>query len=304
MAYDLRCGDCLQILPNFPADSIDLCFFSPPYTLARLYLENGQDLGIARDSESWATWMLQVFKECSRVCKGLIACVCEGQTKKFRWDAAPVLLMADLHRAGLNLRRPAIFHRVGIPGSGGPDWLRADTEFIVCVTRPGKLPWSDNTAMGHEPKLTASAKTRVGILHRMSFVTEKRPHTKSRADGSDEVQNYNPPAVANPGNMIVDKSSVVHCVVGGGRMGGDEYASQNEAPFPESLTEFFIRSFCPPGGTVLDPFVGSGTTVAVAERLGRNGIGIDIRQSQIDLATRRCQEQGKLGLFEEKTNNA
>ena len=81
-------------------------------------------------------------------------------------------------------------------------------------------------------------------------------------------------------------------------MGGDFWASQNEAPYPESLCEFFIKSFCPPGGTVLDCFSGSGTTVAVAERLGRNGIGIDLRQSQVDLATRRLQEQGKLEMFE------
>lgn len=71
---------------------------------------------------------------------------------------------------------------------------------------------------------------------------------------------------------------------------GSSLAAANEAPFPESLAEFFIRSFCPPGGIVLDPFSGSGTTVAVALKNGREGIGVDIRQSQIDLTTRRIQE--------------
>ncbi len=71
---------------------------------------------------------------------------------------------------------------------------------------------------------------------------------------------------------------------------GSPLAASNEAPFPESLAEFFIRSFCPPGGIVLDPFSGSGTTVAVALKTGREGIGVDIRQSQIDLTTRRIQE--------------
>jgi modification methylase len=42
-----------------------------------------------------------------------------------------------------------------------------------------------------------------------------------------------------------------------------------------------------PGETVLDPFGGSGTTAAVAERLGRNAISIDIRESQCELTARR-----------------
>lgn len=71
---------------------------------------------------------------------------------------------------------------------------------------------------------------------------------------------------------------------------GSKLAHENEAPYPERLAEFFIRSFCPPGGIVLDPFCGSGTTLAVARRLGRQGIGIDIRQSQIDLSIKRCAE--------------
>lgn len=45
---------------------------------------------------------------------------------------------------------------------------------------------------------------------------------------------------------------------------GSDLAHDNEAPFPETLTDFFVESFCPPGGTVLDIFCGSGTTLASA----------------------------------------
>ena len=68
---------------------------------------------------------------------------------------------------------------------------------------------------------------------------------------------------------------------------GDPLAHENEAPFSEDLADAFIRSFCPPGGTVLDPFCGSGTTLAVAAKTGRKSIGFDIRESQIDLSRRR-----------------
>ena len=71
---------------------------------------------------------------------------------------------------------------------------------------------------------------------------------------------------------------------------GSDLAHENEAPFPEKLAEFFVLSFCPPGGTVYDPFCGSCTTGAVAVRHGRNFIGTDVRESQIELSKRRLAE--------------
>jgi DNA modification methylase len=82
---------------------------------------------------------------------------------------------------------------------------------------------------------------------------------------------------------------VIHCKVGGGLM-GSKLAHENEAPFPERLAEFFVRSFCPPGGIVLDPFAGSFTTCAVAQKTGRQWVGIDVRESQIELGQRRMKE--------------
>jgi hypothetical protein len=85
--------------------------------------------------------------------------------------------------------------------------------------------------------------------------------------------------LADPGNLI-------SIPVGGGLM-GHPLAHENEAPFPEALAEWIIRSPCPPGGVVRDPFSGSGPTVAVAERLGRHGIGLDLRRGRAEIARRR-----------------
>jgi DNA modification methylase len=100
----------------------------------------------------------------------------------------------------------------------------------------------------------------------------------------NDGKQYVVPPVSNPGDVI-------KCNVGGGLI-GSRLAHETEAPFPERLAEFFVRSFCPPGGLVCDPFCGSGTTVAVAKRFGRKGIGIDIRESQIELTERRLAEVG------------
>lgn len=269
-SFSLLQGDCLDHLRQMPDDFVDLVFCSPPYEAARTY---GIDFKLR--GEQYVEWAVARFVECTRVSKGLVAWVIEGQTRDFRWSASPAMLMADLHRRGIRLRKPPVFHRVGIPGSGGPDWLRNDYEFIVCSSK-GRLPWSDNTAMGHPPKWEPGGDPSYRMANGRRVA---RLHTKAGADGIMRTQGYNPPAKANPGN-------VVHCKVGGGRL-GSKLAHENEAPFPESLAEFFVRSFCPPGGWVLDPFCGSGTTLAVALKHGRSGIGIDVRESQIALTQRR-----------------
>jgi len=62
------------------------------------------------------------------------------------------------------------------------------------------------------------------------------------------------------------------------------------APFPDDLCKIPILSTCPPNGIMVDPFVGTGTSVAVAYLFGRKSIGIDISQEYIDIAYQRFCE--------------
>jgi DNA modification methylase len=287
MTVSIVKADAIDFLRSQPADSLDLVFGSPPYEEARLYLEGGVNLGISRKTDDWVAWMVDVYRAAQQACKGLVAFVVAGQTRNYKWSAGPALLTAELHRAGLNLRNPPIYSRNSVAGSGGPDWLRSCYEWIICTTRPGKLPWSNNTAMGDPPKY--------GVGGEMSFrtldgsrVNEPKREKAFKGNGRHKETGqvlkrnlgYKPPAIANPGNIIA-------CKVGGNHMGGDEFASLNEAPFPEYLAEFFVKSFCPPGGLCCDPFSGSGTVAAVAKRNGRNFAGCDLRQSQVDLGLKR-----------------
>ena len=59
------------------------------------------------------------------------------------------------------------------------------------------------------------------------------------------------------------------------------------AVFPEQLIETPIRAGCPPGGIVLDPFMGAGTTAVVANKLGRNFLGFELNPKYVKLANRR-----------------
>lgn len=304
-------GELLTVAAKLKREEtkVDLVMCSPPYEDARLYGE----LGFKVRGQDWVDWAVPRFMACLERCNGLVVWVIEGKTRKYRWSATPALLMADLHRRGVCLRKPPAFKRVGVPGSGSFDWLRNDYEFLVCATNGGRLPWSDNTAMGHPPKWAPGGAmanrltngTRVNQWGKT--VGDGQPTSKARkADGTRDTRKrpshrvlkvcgnsrrsngetarggYDMPSIANPGNVI-------ECLVGGGVM-GSRLAHENEAPFPEKLAEFVIRSFCPPGGRVWDPFSGSGTTAAVALRHGRNAIASDIRASQIDLTVRRIAE--------------
>ncbi len=305
------CGDCLEVMKDMEDNSVDLVITSPPYENARTY-----GIEFKLKGQEWVDWAFERFIECVRISRGAVAWVVEGKTEKFRWSATPALLMADLHRAGIKLRKPPAFYRVGIPGSGGPDWFRNDYEFIICASK-GKLPWSDNTACGHPPKWapggemshrissgsrvnqwggssksTGGERGKYGVLKHAKPKPSHKFTTKRRLERSNEKGSAKcVPVLANPGNVI-------KCNVGGGAM-GSPLAHENEAPFPELLAERFIKSFCPPSGIVFDPFCGSGTSLAVAYKKTRHWFGIDIRQSQVDLTKKRIQEErDKNALFE------
>jgi hypothetical protein len=295
MGYLLIEGDAMRI--PLADGSVDLVFGSPTYCDARTY-----GIGAQRDCEQWVAWMLDVTEEALRAARNCVVWIAAGVTRDRTYWPACEGLMWEWYRRGGSMYRPCYFHRVGIPGSGGDDWFRSDVEYAMCFKRPGRLAWSDNTAMGHRPRWAPGG----AMSHRLTDGTRRtqwgageKSNRSRQADGrtrgrrrpshvittngeaGDADPHYRPPDLANPGNLI-------SIPVGGGLM-GHKLAHQNEAPFPEALAEWFIRSLCPPGGIVLDPFSGSGTTMVAAERLGRHGIGLDLRHDQGVIARRRIE---------------
>lgn len=288
--WAVECGDAIEWWCSLPDDSVDMSVGSPPYEKAREYGE----LNFKLKGEAWVGWMLDIVRAAAPKVKGPIFINCEGQTNKFRYSCTPSLLEADLHRRGFNVRKAFCYQRpCGIPGGGGhakqhseaggsADWVRNDWEYILCITRPGKLPYAHTLANGHAPKCklggamsnrTADGRRKnergnpKGSLPRKIFRSEKGGHARDICE------------IANPGNVIRLKA-------GGGHLGHD-LAHENEAPYPVELPKYLIRAFCPPNGVVADCFLGSGTTLQAALELGCRGIGCDIRESQCDLTRRR-----------------
>ena len=68
-----------------------------------------------------------------------------------------------------------------------------------------------------------------------------------------------------------------------------EGGQAHSAPFPRALVEFFVKAFSDAGDVIFDPFMGSGTTIAAAHVLGRNGYGIEISPGYCDVIVQRWQ---------------
>jgi site-specific DNA-methyltransferase (adenine-specific) len=245
--------------------SVDLVLCSPPYEDSRPY----GSLGFKLRGQKWVDWMKPRVREACRVSKGLACFVMAGTMRSFQYQPVVEWLVADLTRFhGIVLGpAPYCYHRSGTCGK--QRYHRRDWEPVYCFAYPERLPpWSDPLAMGKPPKFRPGGD-----------MTNRRRDGKRTEAGSDGKKRYTPPEIANPGNVI-------HCKVGKGHMGND-LAHEGEAPFPESLCDFLIRTYCPPGGVVLDPFSGTGTTVAAACKAGRNGIGLDVVEEYCRLGLAR-----------------
>jgi len=71
----------------------------------------------------------------------------------------------------------------------------------------------------------------------------------------------------------------------------EETRLKHPAMFPSMLVERLVESFLPPDGhVILDPFAGSGSTVVAAERLGKQGIGLELSPEYVELANQRLAE--------------
>lgn len=258
-------GDCLEVMRTIPDGSVDLIMTSP------VYAEQRKQQGMYVPEDEYVDWWMERAAEMKRVLKedgnmvvNIKEHVKDGQSATYVYD----LVLAMVRR-------------------GGWIWPQ-DIPWIKTNTNPGSHHGLLRNAWEHcyvfrlvrRPKWYVEAVQRpaapstVKRLARLSAKDRRKRHSNSGSPLTYNLEsvaesmtkaagpNKKPVLVANPPNYIMGSASTTN--------------KGHPAAFPDYLPEFFIQLMTVKGDTVLDPFCGSGTTIHVAERLGRVGVGIEI----------------------------
>lgn len=271
-------ADALDALKEMPDKSVDLVFGSPPYAMkGERYGQTGEAVSHKWGTGEWTDWLLAVSQQAARISRGRVGWVANAPMVDGDYQPCVedlIVFLSCAEEPFLLLDRPCIWVKNATNAPKG--WFRNSWEYIVwfrdvAITEP-YFNWE---AVANPPVYSAGGK----YSHREA--TGKRT-----TRGGD----YPTPKLVRPSDIAYDPSGDVRYVtVGGGHL-GHPLAHENEAPFPLRLVRPYLEALCPPGGTVLDPFLGSGTTAHAAVVSGRDFVGIDVRASQIDLTQRRLAE--------------
>lgn len=271
-------GDARAKVAELPAGCADTIVTSPPYYRQRDYTADGQ-VGHEECPDAYVDRLVAVFRECRRVLKptGSQWLVLGDKYEHGELLGMPWRVALALQRDGWRLRSDVIWHKPNAMPSAAKNRLTTDHEYVFFLTISTDY-FYDADAI-REPHVTFSDRSRM---------RGGRKHFGKRGG--------TPEAGKNGGNSNLHDGRWDQAFHPRGRnkrtvwsIPLSKFRDAHFAVFPESLVETCLRASCPPGGIVLDPFLGSGTTAVVARRLGRRFIGIDVNADYCEMARRRLE---------------
>jgi len=245
--------DCVSGMTALPDNSIDCAVTSPPYDGIRDY--NGFSLDLR-----------ETGKQLFRVLKpgGIAALVIQDQTKDFAKSLTSFRTIIDwCDNGGFRLFETTIYRKHGAEGAWWKQRFRVDHEYIAIFLKGGRPAFFDKEPLKIPSKHGGKVMTGSG---------------SRRTDGKTNA------TITRPINLTKCRGTVWEYLNAGDK---DPIKRQHPAPFPDKLAEDLIRCFCPPGGVVLDPFMGSGSTAVAALRHGRKYLGFEISSDYAKIACTR-----------------
>ena len=316
-------GDCLEMLRAFPDESIDCCVTSPPYFGLRDYGVDGQ-IGLEPSPEEYVGKLVEVFREVRRVLKkeGTLW-LNLGDSYAGSWGNYHPNSPPGKH--GQRLKNTARWNR---PAYDDKQDFRPPTSNNLSGLKPKDLigiPWRVAFALQADGwwlrqdiiwskgnPMPESVTDRCTKSHEYVFLLAKSKKYYYDADAIREPFVY-PDRIYNTDTSHQKTASLKEignrCTSGlhdGREKYGDPEKGRNKrsvwsintkpfpqahfAVMPEALVEPCVMAGCPQNGTVLDPFFGAGTVGAVAKRLGRHFLGIELNPAYIQIATQRLGE--------------
>ena len=271
------CGDSLETISSIPPQSVDTIVTSPPYFGQRDYEVQGQ-LGGEETSVEYINKMVRIFDECKTVLKdsgslwlNLGDKYLDGNLAGLPWRVA-----IALQDRGWILRNDIIWHKPNAMPHAVKNRLTCDHEYMFFFTKKSSGYYYDQDAI-REEHVTFSGKSKMkgGRNH---FGKIGGTPEKGKNNGNSNLHNARWDQAFHPNGR--NKRTVWNVPL-------SKFRDSHFAVFPEKLIEPCILAGSPKGGTVLDPFFGSGTTGVVAQKLGRNYIGLELNPSYVEIAKKR-----------------
>ncbi len=262
--YRLIEGDA-RSFTYIPDKSVHLVVTSPPYWCLKKYNDCEGQLGHIRDYEEFLLELSQVWSECYRVLVpgGRLVCVvgdvCLSRREYGRHLVMPLHsdISVGCRKIGFDNLNPIIWHKI----SNANYEVSNGSKFL------GK-PFEPNAIIKND----------------IEFILMQR-----------KPGGYRQPTENQRKSSMISKSEYHSWFQQIWTLGGAS-TKQHPAPFPLELAYRLVRMFSFYGDTVLDPFSGSGTTLAAAVATGRDGIGIEI-DSKYNLMAKERLEHDLSNLF-------
>ena len=263
-------GDSAVWLPQLPGSSVDLFFTSPPYADARSYSRIHPDRYV-----EWFLPFARTMYEATAETGSLVLNIKNrvAQAGPLRGQRHPYVyqLVLALQHMGWRWLETYIWAKPNaVPGRYGPRTKDA-FEYVYHFARGAKPSFNLDA-------IRVPYKTSAAEIERRKLDTNGRRNTDA-GFGRDRTGTYSYGG-ADPGNVVTVPQTY-----------NQHHGVAHTAAMPEGLASFFIRAVCPPGGIVIDPFAGGGTTTVVARRLGRRAGGIELHEEFVIEARRRIKAE-------------
>lgn len=272
---DIRLGDCKYVLRELPDNSVDLIFTSPPYADQRKNTYGG----IAPNK--YVDWFLPISEELLRVLKPTGTFVLNIKEKVVNGERSTYVmeLIIEMRKQGWLWTEEFIWHKKNSFPGKWPNRFRDSWERLLQFNKSKKFNMYQEAVM---VPMGDWAKNR---LKNLSDTDRKRDNAKNGSGFGKNVSNWVNRKMAYPTNVL--------------HLATECNNKKHSAAFPETLPEWFIKLFTKQEDTVLDPFMGSGTTNFVAQRMNRHSIGIEILPEYYEMVTEKLVPN-KYVFFESK----